>query len=97
MRSTQFKTLGLTRVLFALSFAWCFLMGAFCGMMLILTLAAGDGLQVWTLQGVAAALIVGSIGWVLFQVYAHGWDGWREMLSRARREVDIRLHEWRQG
>ena len=96
MRSTQLRSLGLTRMLFALGFTWCFLTALFCVMMFIVTLATGDGLQIWTLQGVAAALIVGSIGWALYQVWAYGWYGWREMLTRARRDVDIRLREWRQ-
>lgn len=83
-------------MLLALVFAGCFLTGVFCSMMFFTTLIAGDGVQLWTIQGAFGAGALACIGWIIHQIDTRGWDGWQNMVQRARNEIRIRIMEWRQ-
>lgn len=62
-------------MLLALVFAGCFLTGVFCSVMFFVTLIAGDGLQLWTIQGAFGAGVLACIGWITHQIDTYGWDG----------------------
>ena len=81
-------------MLLALVFAGCFLTSVFCSVMFFVTLIADDGLQLWAIQGTFGAVVIACVGWVIHQIDTYGWDGWRDMVRRARNEIHIRLMEW---
>jgi hypothetical protein len=81
-------------MLLALVFAGCFLTGVFCSVMFFVTLIAGDGLQLWTIQGAFGAGVLACIGWITHQIDTYGWDGmgWMAGHGAARSQRDPYPH-----